>query len=131
MEGTRKSPKLEATKYIKVPEKVISRAVAKYAFLNRGISSNPFSVLNSSDISLIEIADKFNVSFEKNREEVNLNLNKIKMVEMERSVVCDNTFKLGNEVHVSDVEMENEISDSIERMVQDLLDSGESEKEKK
>jgi predicted DNA-binding protein YlxM (UPF0122 family) len=124
MEGTRKSPKLEATKYIKVPEKVISRAVAKYAFLNRGISSNPFSVLNSSDISLIEIADKFNVSFEKNREE-------IKMVEMERSVVCDNTFKLGNEVHVSDVEMENEISDSIERMVQDLLDSGESEKEKK
>ena len=129
MEGTRKSPKLEATKDIKVPEKVISRAVAKYAFLNRGISSNPFSVLNSSDISLIEIADKFNVSFEKNREEVNLNLNKIKMVEMERSVVCDNTFKLGNEVHVSDVEMENEISDSIERMVQDLLDS-ETEKEK-
>jgi hypothetical protein len=97
--------------------------VAKDAFLNKGISSNPFSVLNSSDISLIGIANMLNVSLGKSREEVNLNLNEIKMVEMERSLVCDNNFKLGNEVNIADVNMENDISDSIDRMVQELLDS--------
>jgi hypothetical protein len=117
MEGTRKSTRLEATEDIKIIEKAISRAVAKDAFLNKGIFSNPFSILNSSDISLVEIADLLNVSLGKNMEEVNLNLNEIKMVEMERSVVCDTNSKLGNEVNITNVDMEYEISDSIDRMV--------------
>lgn len=129
MEGTRKSTRLESNEDIKIIEKAISRAVDKDAFLNKGTSSNPFSVLNYSDISLIEIDDLLNISLGKNREEVNLNLNEIKMVEMERSVVCDSNSILGNEVNITDAEMEYEISDSIDKMVHDLLDS-ESEKEK-
>jgi hypothetical protein len=39
------------------------------------------------------------------------------MVEMERSVVCDTNSKLGNEVNITNVDMEYEISDSIDRMV--------------
>jgi hypothetical protein len=129
MEGTRKSTRLESNEDIKIIEKAISRAVAKDAFLNKGTSSNPFSVLNYSDISLIEIDDLLNISLGKNREEVNLNLNEIKMVEMERSVVCDSNSIVGNEVNITNVEMEYEIFDSIDKMVQDLLDS-ESEIEK-
>jgi hypothetical protein len=129
MEGTRKSTRLESNEDIKIIEKAISRAVAKDAFLNKGTSSNPFSVLNYSDISLIEINDLLNISLGKNREEVNLNLNEIKMVEMERSVVCDSNSIVGNEVNITNAEMEYEIFDSIDKMVQDLLDS-ESEKEK-
>jgi hypothetical protein len=129
MEGIRKSTRLESNEDIKIIEKAISRVVAKDAFLNKGTSSNPFSVLNYSDISLIEIDDLLNISLGKNREEVNLNLNEIKMVEMERFVVCDSNSIVGNEVNITNVEMEYEIFDSIDKMVQDLLDS-ESEKEK-
>ena len=53
MEGTRKSTRLEATEDLKITEKAISRAAAKDAFLNKGMSSNPFSVLNTSDNILV------------------------------------------------------------------------------
>jgi type III secretion system FlhB-like substrate exporter len=36
MEGTRKSPRLEATEDVKIAEKTINRAEAKYVFLNQG-----------------------------------------------------------------------------------------------
>ncbi|KAL5679819.1 hypothetical protein ACJX0J_006204, partial [Zea mays] len=76
---------------------------------------------NLIDISLIEINDLLNISLGKNREEVNLNLNEIKMVEMERSVVCDSNSIVGNEVNITNAEMEYEIFDSIDKMVADLI----------
>jgi hypothetical protein len=48
LEGIRKSTRLEANEDIKITDKAISRAVAKDAFLNKGMSSNPFSVLSTS-----------------------------------------------------------------------------------
>jgi hypothetical protein len=53
---------LEANEDIEITEKAISRAVAKDAFLNKGMSSNSFSVLNTSDNFLIEMADLLSVS---------------------------------------------------------------------
>jgi hypothetical protein len=129
MEGTRKSTRLEANEDIKITEKAISRAVAKDAFLNKGMSSNPFSVLNTSDNVLIEMADLLSVSLGKNDEEICLNLSDIKMVETERFIDCSSNIAPVEELNLTETEKEFEISDSIDKMVQDLLDS-ESEKEK-
>jgi hypothetical protein len=74
LEGIRKSTRLEANEDIKITDKAISRAVAKDAFLNKGMSSNPFSVLSTSDNILVEMADLLNVSLGKNAEEVCLNM---------------------------------------------------------
>ncbi|PWZ46451.1 hypothetical protein Zm00014a_002350 [Zea mays] len=129
MEGTRKSTRLEANEDIKITEKAISRAAAKDAFLNKGTSSNPFSVLNSNDDTLIEIADLLNVSLGKNKEEINLNLDEIKRIENERSIICDSNSNFEQKVNISDAENEHDIAASIDKMVQELLDS-ESDKEK-
>jgi hypothetical protein len=129
VEGTRKSTRLEANEDIKITEKAISRAATKDAFLNKGTSSNPFSVLNSNDETLIEIADLLNVSLGKNKEEINLNLDEIKRMENERSISCDSNSNFEQKVNMSDDENEHEITVSIDKMVQELLDS-ESDKEK-
>jgi hypothetical protein len=129
MEGIRKSTRLEATEDIKITDKAISRAVAKDAFLNKGMSSNPFSVLSTSDNILVEMADLLNVSLGKNDEEVCLNLNDIKMVETERFIDCSSNIVPEVDLNITETEKEIEISDSIDKMVQDLLDS-ESEIEK-
>jgi hypothetical protein len=129
VEGTRKSSRLETNEDIKITEKAISRAVAKDAFLNKGTSSNPFSVLNSNDDTLIEIADLLNVSLGKNKEEIILNLDEIKRIENERLITCDSNSNFEQKVNMSDDENEHEIAVSIDKMVQELLDS-ESDKEK-
>jgi hypothetical protein len=129
MEGIRKSTRLEANEDIKITDKAISRAVAKDAFLNKGMSSNPFSVLSTSDNILIEMADLLNVSLGKYDEDVCLNLNDIKMIETERFIASSSNIVPEVDLNITQTEKEIEISDSIDKMVQDLLDS-ESEKEK-
>ncbi|ONM51037.1 hypothetical protein ZEAMMB73_Zm00001d018655 [Zea mays] len=101
VEGTRKSTRLEANEDIKITEKAISRAAAKDAFLNKG----------------------------KNKEEISLNLDEIKRMENERSISCDSNSNFEQKVNMSDDENEHEITVSIDKMVQELLDS-ESDKEK-
>ena len=85
--------------------------------------------MNSNDDTLIEIADLLNVSLGKNKEKIKLNLDEIKMVEIERSIICDSNSNLEKEMNISDAENEYEIAASIDKMVQELLDS-ESDKEK-
>jgi hypothetical protein len=128
MEGTRKSTRLEANEYLKITEIAISRAAAKDAFLNKGMSSNPFSVLSTSDNILVEMADMLNVSLGKNDEEIFLNLNDIKMIEIERYIDCKSDIVPDDALNIIDAENELEICDSIDKMVQEVLDS-ESDKE--
>jgi hypothetical protein len=46
----------------------------------------------------------------KNNEEINLNLNEIKEVERERSIICDSNSNLEKEVNTTDAENDYEIS---------------------
>ena len=58
-----------------------------------------------------------------------MNLNDIKMVETEQFIDCSSNIAPIDELNLTETEKEFAISDSIDKMVQDLLDS-ESEKEK-
>jgi hypothetical protein len=86
MEGTRKSPKLGATEDVKIAEKAINRAEAKDAFLNQSNNQNPFSILNSDDSTLIEIAYMLNISLGSSKEEIKSNLKSIKEMEKDRQI---------------------------------------------
>jgi hypothetical protein len=65
VEGTRKSSRLEANDDIRITDKAINRAEAKDAFLNKGNNPNPFSILNSENNLLIDIAKKLGVNLGK------------------------------------------------------------------
>lgn len=54
---------------MKIAYKTINRAEAKDAFLNKGMSSNPFTILNSDDKTLLGIACMLNVNLRANDEE--------------------------------------------------------------
>jgi hypothetical protein len=61
-DGVRRSSRLEAYDDIKVSDMAISRAEAKDAFIHKGASANPFSVLNTDESTLCDIAASLNVS---------------------------------------------------------------------
>ncbi|KAL5650975.1 hypothetical protein ACJX0J_036433, partial [Zea mays] len=62
-------------------------------------------------------------------EEIFLNLNDIKMIEIERYIDCKSDIVPDDALNIIDAENELEISNSIDKMVQEVLDS-ESDKEK-
>lgn len=54
---------------MKIAYKTINRAEAKDAFLNKGMGSNPFIILNSYDKTLLGIACMLNMNLRANDEE--------------------------------------------------------------
>jgi hypothetical protein len=130
VEGTRKSSRLEANEDIRITDKAINRAEAKDAFLNIGNNPNPFSILNSENSLLIDIANKLGVNLGKDDNERLDNLEMIKCLEEERARAImpdvgaddiDNKFA-GNLV-------ENEDPSIMDRIVQEMIES-ESEGKK-
>jgi hypothetical protein len=61
VEGIRRSNSLESNDEMKIADKATTRAMAKDAFINKGTSSNPFSVLNTGNVVLMDVAQKLGV----------------------------------------------------------------------
>jgi hypothetical protein len=61
VEGIRRSRRLESNDEMKIADKATTRAMAKDTFINKGTSSNPFSVLNTDNVVLMDVAQKLGV----------------------------------------------------------------------
>jgi hypothetical protein len=84
VEGIRRSSRLESNDEMKIADKAIARAMAKDTFINKGISSNPFSVLNIDNAVLMDVAHKLGVELGSSYIEAVENLDLIKSLELSR-----------------------------------------------
>jgi hypothetical protein len=61
-EGVRRSIRLESMEEMKIADKATTRAMVKDAFINKGTSYNPFSVLNTDNAVLMDVAKKLELN---------------------------------------------------------------------
>jgi hypothetical protein len=85
VDGTRKCSRFEVADDMKIADKATTRAVARDAFLNKGMSSNPFSLINADNYLLISVADKLGVGLGVSSADVVTNLELIKSLEVTRN----------------------------------------------
>jgi hypothetical protein len=83
-EGVRRSSRLESSEEVKIADKAAARAMAKDAFINKGMSCNPFSVLNTDNDVLFDVANKLGVELGSSFNDAVENLNLIKSLELSR-----------------------------------------------
>jgi hypothetical protein len=83
-EGVRRSSRLESSEEVKIADKAAARAMAKDAFINKGTSYNPFSVLNTDNVVLMDVAHKIGVDLGSSFKDAVENLNLIKSLELSR-----------------------------------------------
>ena len=125
-EGPRKSSRLEKNDDVSVADKAISRAEAKDAFLNKGMSNNPFSLLNASNEDLCDISNKLGVCLGSSESTVITNLDLIRDLEMSRKILAIQScgIKKDEEHIVDDVnEVDSSVhADSEKEFEYDLLD---------
>jgi hypothetical protein len=79
-EGTRKSTRLEVAEAVKIANKAINRE-AKDACPNKGMDTNPFTILNFDDKILLGIACMLKVNLGATEEEINSSFVHIKDME--------------------------------------------------
>jgi hypothetical protein len=84
VEGIRRSSRLETNDEMKIADKATARAMAKDTFINKGTSSNPFSVLNTDNVVLMDVAQKLGVELGSSYNEAVENLELIKSLELSR-----------------------------------------------
>jgi hypothetical protein len=96
VDGVRKSSRLEKNDDVKVADKAISRAEAKDAFLNKGMCSNSFSLLDSNNADLLDIANKLGVSLGPSESDAIENLELIKELELSRKILAFQACKKNN-----------------------------------
>jgi hypothetical protein len=98
-DGIRKSSRLERNEDVKVADKVISRAEAKDAFLNKGMYTNSFSLLDSNNVDLLDIANRLGVSLGPSESAAIDNLELIKDLELSRKILaiqaCKKRYNIG------------------------------------
>jgi hypothetical protein len=94
VEGFRRSSRLEAYEDVKVADMAISRAEAKDAFIHKGVSCNPFSVLNTDDDVVIDLAKNLDVGLGSNSSEVLESLALIKSLEAARANLIFHNSKI-------------------------------------
>jgi hypothetical protein len=88
-DGIRRSNRLETTDDMKIVDKATGRAMAKDAFLTKGMFANPFSVLNSDNHVLLSIASNLDIDLGNSVDESISNLELIKSLELSRNtLVC-------------------------------------------
>ena len=92
-EGVRRS-RLESTEEMKIADKATARAMAKDAFINKGMSYNPFSVLNTDNAVLMDVAHKIGVELGSSFNDAVENLNLIKSLELSRKNLVVQSVKL-------------------------------------
>jgi hypothetical protein len=83
-EGVRRSSRLESSEEMKIADKAAARAIAKDAFINKGTSYNPFSVLNTDNVVLMDVAHKIGVDLGSSFNDAVENLNLVKSLELSR-----------------------------------------------
>jgi hypothetical protein len=112
-DGVRKSSKLEKNDDVKVADKAISRAEAKDAFLNKGMCTNSFSLLESSNVDLLDIADKLGVSLGPSETAAIDNLELIKDLELSRKILAFQACKKILQIWRSPLEDHKEVDSSV------------------
>jgi hypothetical protein len=93
MEGTRKSSRFETNDDVKIADMAIARVVARDAFLNKGMSSNPFSLFNSDNDVLIDITSKLGVELGPPYVESAYNIELTKSLELTRNNLVIQSIK--------------------------------------
>jgi hypothetical protein len=125
-EGVRRSNRLESSDDMKIADKAAARAMAKDAFINKGSSYNPFSVLNTDNSVLMDVAHRIGVDLGSSFNDVVENLNLIKSLELSRKnlVVQSVRNKVDNSiVDYSASDVDNNIhNDGLDDDLSDLDD---------
>jgi hypothetical protein len=84
VEGIRRSSRLETNDEMKIVDKATMRAMAKDAFINKGMSSNPFFVFNTDNFVLMDIASNLGIELGSSFTDSVANLELIKSLELSR-----------------------------------------------
>jgi hypothetical protein len=111
-EGVRRSSKLESNDKMKIADKATTRAMAKDAFINKGTSYNPFSVLNTDNVVLMDVAHKLGVELGSSVNEAVENLDLIKSLELSRKNLVVQSVKCNfdpNKAAIHDSDMDNSV----------------------
>jgi hypothetical protein len=117
-EGVRRSSRLETIDDMKIVDKATARAMAKDAFLTKGMNSNPFVVLNTENSLLLSIASDLDIELGKSLDESLTSLELIKSLELSRNaLVCRATSNHSDHIsqNGSDSELDNSIEDVKEK----------------
>jgi hypothetical protein len=93
VEGIRRSSRLESNGEMKIADKAATRAMAKDAFINKGMSSNPFSVLNTDNSVLMDIASNLGIELGPSFTDSVENLELIKSLELSRKNLAIQSVK--------------------------------------
>jgi hypothetical protein len=110
VEGIRRSSRLESNDEMKIADKATSRAMAKDAFINKGISSNPFSVLNTDNFVLMDVALNLRIELGSSFNEAMENLELIISLELSRKKLAVQSVKssfVPNHLVVPDSDVDN------------------------
>jgi hypothetical protein len=112
VEGVRRSSRLESNDEMKIADKSTARAMAKDAFINKGTSYNPFSVLNIDNVVLMDVAHKLGVELGSSFNEAVENLDLIKSLELSRKNLVVQSVKCNfdpNKSVIHDSDMDNSV----------------------
>jgi hypothetical protein len=94
VEGIRRSSRLESNDEMKIADKATTRAMAKDAFMNKGMNSNPFSVLNTENSVLMTVAPDLGIVLGNSSTESVVNLELIKSLELSRKSLAIQSVKI-------------------------------------
>jgi hypothetical protein len=111
-EGIRRSSRLESNDEMKIADKATARAMAKDTFINKGTSYNPFSVLNTDNVVLMDVAHKLGVELESSVNEAVENLDLIKSLELSMKNLVVQSVKCNfdpNKAVIHDSDMDNSV----------------------
>jgi hypothetical protein len=112
-EGIRRSIRLESNDDMKIADKAAARAMAKDAFINKGMNSNPFSVLNTENSVLMSIASDLGIALGNSISDSIVNLELIKSLELSRNSLAIQFVKKSVE-HNLRVGSDSELDKSIQ-----------------
>jgi hypothetical protein len=93
VEGTKKYGRCEIGEDVKIVDKATTRAKTKVAFLSKGTSSNPFSLINVDNELLIDIYDKLRICLGVSFVDVVTNLELIKSLLLTRNNLVAQSVK--------------------------------------
>ena len=122
-EGVRRSSRLESSEDMKIADKAATRAIAKDAFINKGSSYNPFSVLNTDNVVLMDVAHKIGVDLGSSFNDAVENLNLIKSLELSRKNLVVQSVK----INVDNSNVDCIVSDVDNNIHNDSLDDNFSD----
>jgi hypothetical protein len=125
VEGVRRSSRLESSEEMKIADKATARAIAKDAFINKGTSYNPFSVLNTDNVVLMDVAHKIGVDLGSSYNDAVENLNLIKSLELSRKNLVVQSVR----INVDNSNVDCMVSDADNNTHNDSLDDNFSDLE--